>query len=206
MLRLVLADDHSLVLEGLKALLETEPGMEVVALCVDGTEALEAVENHCPDVVVMDASMPGCSGVEAAAIMRERESSVPVMILAATLDDATLVRCLELGVEGLILKESAGAVLTEAILAVGGGERWIPTRLAKRGLDLLTRRGESGEQTLTPREREVVRKVVAGCSNRKAAGELGIAVSTVKLHLHHVFRKLGVSSRMELAVLARDWD
>lgn len=204
MLRLVLADDHGVVLEGLRALLDTEPGMEVVALCRDGHEAVDAVEQHAPDVLIMDASMPDCDGVDAAARIKEMDSPVPIIILSATLDDGTLLRCLELGLEGLMLKESAAKTLTEAIRAVAGGERWIPAKLSERGLDLLTREREGNGAELTPRELEVVEKVVTGRSNRRAAKELGITEGTVKLHLHHVFRKLEVSSRMELAVVARE--
>lgn len=204
MLRLVLADDHGMVLEGLRALLDTEPGMEVVALCRDGHEAVDAVAQHEPDVLIMDAAMPDCDGVDAAARLKEMERPVPIIILSATLDDGTLLRCLELGLEGLMLKESAAKTLTEAIRAVAGGERWIPSKLSERGLDLLTREKEGSDADLTPREREVVAKVVAGRSNRRAAKELGITEGTVKLHLHHVFRKLEVSSRLELAVVARD--
>lgn len=202
-LRLVLADDHTVVLEGLHALLSLEEDMEVVALCTDGVEAVEAVQEHRPDVLVMDATMPRFSGVDALERLREDGEEVPVIILSATLDDSMLLRCVELGVEGLVLKESAAAGLVSAIRKVAAGERAIPPLLSQRVLDLLA--PENGEEpVLTPREREIVVKVAEGSSNKRAAFELGIAEGTVKLHLHNAFKKLGVANRVQLSLLARE--
>ncbi|MDP2956239.1 MAG: response regulator transcription factor [Longimicrobiales bacterium] len=203
-IRLVLADDHSMVLQGLRALLSLEPDLEVVALCTDGREALEAASLHRPDVLVMDVAMPRCGGLEARARLREQGLSVATVMLSATMDDATLGRCMELGVEGLVLKESAASSLVDAIRAVARGERWIPPLLSGRALDLMARKAEEAKEGLTPREMEIVLLVAAGKSNKRAALELGIAESTVKLHLHNAFTKLGVASRVQLSLLARE--
>lgn len=203
-IRLVLADDHTVVLQGLRALLALEPDIDVAALCTDGEEAVEAVVLHRPDVLVMDASMPRCSGLEARERLRQRGLYVPTVILSATMDDATLMRCLELAVEGIVLKESAASVLVEAIRAAARRERWIPPTLGERALDLMARRSAGAAEALTPREMDIVLQVAAGKSNKRVASDLGIAESTVKLHLHSAFTKLGVANRVQLSLLARE--
>lgn len=203
-LRLVLADDHTVVLQGLKALLSMEPGMEVVALCTDGHEAVEAVVRDRPDVLVMDASMPGLGGPEAVERLKALGQSVPTVILSATLDDSTLVRCLALGVQGLVLKESAAAGLVDAIHAVARGEQWIPPLLNRRAIEVLSHRPDADEASLTPREREIVLLVAEGHSNKRVAADLDIAEGTVKLHLHKAYKKLGVTNRVQLSLLARE--
>ncbi len=203
-LRLVLADDHSVVLQGLQAFLGLEPGLEVTALCTDGFEVLEAVEMHEPDVLVMDAAMPQCTGLEAHELLRERGIRVPTVILTATLDDATLMRCLRSAVDGIVLKESAATVLVDAVHAVAAGERWIPPALGARAAELLERDEGSTADGLTSREMDVVLEVASGKSNKRVANDLGVAESTVKLHLHNAFTKLGVANRVQLSLLARE--
>jgi DNA-binding NarL/FixJ family response regulator len=204
MLRLVLADDHWVVLQGMRAFLALQPGMEVCALCADGLEAVEAVEQHRPDVLVMDIAMPRCTGMEAHERLRELGVRVPTILLTATLSDDTLLRCLEARVDGIVLKESAAEVLVEAIHAVARGERWVPPALTARALELMARPEPDAEARLTPREQAVAERVAAGASNRRVASDLGIAESTVKLHLHSAFTKLGVTNRTQLSLLARD--
>ena len=202
-LRLVLADDHTVVLQGMKAYLSLESGMEICALCTDGVEAVEAVTQHRPDVVVMDISMPRKSGLDAHEELRGRGLHVPTVLLTATLDDATLLRCLKAGVEGVVLKESAAEVLVDAIRSAAEGRRWIPPMILSRAMELMARPDPDGEE-LTSREMEVVVLVAGGAPNKKVATELSIAESTVKLHLHSAFSKLGVRNRTQLSLLARD--
>lgn len=207
-LRLVLADDHAVVLQGLRALLSLETDLEVVATCVDGREVVEAVQIHGPDVLVMDAVMPGVTGVQALELLDEAELRVPTVILSATLEDPMLLRCMELEVEGLVLKESAADTLVEAIRAASRGERSIPRLLSERAAALIDRRAEMEEAALTPREKEIAGRAAAGLSNKRIAAELGLAEGTVKLHLHSAFKKLGVSNRVQLSLRAREygWD
>lgn len=202
-IRLVVADDHAVVLQGLEALLDLEAGLDVVATCRDGNEVVEAAALHEPDVVVVDAMMPGAGGLEAHLRMREEGLTAPTVVLSATVDDDTLRRCLESGVAGIVLKESAAGDLVGAIRAVHRGERWIPPNLTDRALELMSRRDDSRD-TLTPREREVVLLVARGNSNKAVASELGITRSTVKQHLHNAFGKLDVENRTQLSLLARD--
>jgi len=202
-LRLVIADDHSVVLEGLRALLSLEPDLEVSAVCRDGLEAMEAVDLHSPDVLVMDATMPHCGGLEAHESLRKRGLRVPTIILSATLADETILRCLRSSVNGIVLKESAPSVLIDAVRAVGRGERWIPPELTARAVELMARE-EPDEGSLTPREKEIVVQVAAGNSNKRVAADLGIAESTVKPHLHSAFTKLDINNRVQLSLLARE--
>lgn len=202
--RVVVADDHTVVLQGLSSVLSLESDLEVVAACVDGVEAQEAVRAHRPDVLVMDAGMPGCPGLDAHEKLREDGVRVPTIILTASLTDEILMRCLESSVDGIVLKESAASVLVDAIRTVFRGERWIPPELTARALDLMSDDEADGDSALTPREKEVTLLVAAGDSNKRVAAELGIAVSTVKLHLHSAFSKLDVSNRVQLSLLARE--
>lgn len=201
----VIAEDHTMVLEGLRALLSLEPDLEIVGLCKDGLEAVDAVLSARPDVLVMDWRMPSCDGIEARERLRDLGAQVPTVLLTARMDDATLRRCLALGVEGLLLKEAAGDELVEAIRAVATGERWIADDLTSRALRLFTTDAQPGS-VLSPRELEVVRLVAAGGSNKRVAAELGISVGTVKLHLRSVFSKLAVSNRVQLSLVARERD
>ena len=202
--RLIIADDHTVVIQGLQALLALEPDLEVVATCRDGEEAIQAASEHRPDVLVMDVSMPRCGGIDASQRMREQGLNIPTVVLSATLDDAMLVRCVELGVEGIVLKESAASVLVDAIRAVARGERWIAPVLSARALDLMTRKPAEDATVLTARERDIAVLVAAGKSNKRIAADLGIAESTVKLHLHSAFKKLGVTNRVQLSNHARE--
>lgn len=202
-LRVVLAEDHTMVLEGLRALLAFERDIEIVETCKDGDEAVEAVARHRPDVLVTDAVMPGTDGLESVARLRADGGCPPTVLLAASMDDATLLRAIQLGVEGLVLKESAAAGLVAAIRRVASGERAIPPVLGERALELLSRE-EDSDTVLTPREEEVVRLVAAGESNKRVALQLGLSKGTVKQYLHTAYRKLNVSNRVQLSLVARE--
>jgi len=203
-LRLVIADDHSVVLDGLRAFLALEPDLEVCGFCIDGLEAMEAVDLHRPDVLVMDAGMPRCGGLEAHELLRERGICIPTVILSATLSDATILQCVRSSVEGIVLKESAASVLIDAVRAVARGERWIAPELITRALVLGARQEAEDADVLTPRERDIAVQVAAGKSNKRVAVDLGISESTVKVHLHSAFTKLGVTNRVQLSLLARE--
>lgn len=202
-IRLILADDHSLVLESLRVLLGLEPDLIVTMSCVDGLEVMEAVREDPPDVLVMDMVMPHSDGIETHERLREEGLRVPTVMLAASFDDRTLARCLEASVEGLVLKESAASVLIEAVRAVAAGDRWVPREFTARAAELSAREPVL-DDLLTARELEVVRAVAAGSSNKRVASALGISHRTVKLHLHSAYGKLAVSNRVQLSLVARD--
>ncbi len=206
-MRLVIADDHSIVLDGLQAYLGLESDIEISAVCRDGQEAIEAVKLDCPDVLVMDLNMPRCGGLEAHEHLRAHGVHLPTIIFSATMDDETILRCLRSSVDGIVLKESAASVLIDAVRSVARGERWIPPELTARAADFVARQqaGDDGTETLTAREKDIVLRVASGKPNKQVAADLGIAESTVKLHLHNAFMKLRVSNRTQLSLLVREW-
>ncbi len=204
---LVLADDHPIVLDGLERLFTGQPDLAVVARCVDGTEALRAVREHRPDVLVLDVRMPGLDGF---AILRElQRDGLPtrVVLLSAELDEDQVLEAVRLGVRGVVLKEMAPRMLVECVRKVVAGEQWIERRSLGRALDRMLRR-EAGLREaaalLTAREIEIVRLVAEGLRNQAIAERLHISEGTVKVHLHNIYEKLGVESRVALTVYARE--
>jgi DNA-binding NarL/FixJ family response regulator/signal transduction histidine kinase len=205
--RLVLADDHPIVLDGLERLFDAQEDFAVVARCLDGAETLRAVRQHRPDVVVLDVRMPELDGF---AILRDiQREGLPtrVVLLTAALDEDEVLEAIRLGVRGVVLKEIAPRMLVECVRKVVAGEQWIERRSLARALDTMLRR-EAGLRevtgVLTPREIEIVRLVAGGLRNQAIAEQLHISEGTVKVHLHHIYEKLGVDSRVALTVYARD--
>jgi DNA-binding NarL/FixJ family response regulator len=205
-IRLVLADDHPIVLDGLEQLFDLEEDFRVVARCRDGEEALTALREHQPDILVLDIRMPGRDGLEVLRAIREEQLPSRVVLLTAALQEDQLVEALRLGVGGVVLKEMAPQLLVDAVREIHTGGRWLDKSSVNRALDrLLQRDAESREAApaLTPREREIVRMVTRGLRNRAIAAQLFITEGTVKIHLHNIYQKLDVNGRLELAVYAQ---
>lgn len=201
MIRVVLADDHPIVLDGLEQLFRTETDFEVVARCRDGEEAIAAIERDHPDLVVLDVRMPRVDGLGVLAAVRDRRLATRVLLLAAAIEPAQAVEALRLGARGLVLKEMAPELLVEVARRIHAGGQWFDAALVSRALDEAGSRAAGagpGDGALTPREREIVDMVAEGLRNRAIAQRLGISEGTVKLHLHHVYEKLGVTGRVEL--------
>lgn len=199
-IRVLIADDHAVVLDGLRALLSLEPDVEVIGTCVNGLEVLDVAGTLRPDVLLMDVSMPALGGIETRVRLVEAGVLIPTDLLSASVDDAMLMRCLELGIEGLVLKESATVDLVAAVRTVAAGGRAVADGLSRRAIELLGRPQGTVPPSLTPREHEVATVVATGASNKRVATLLGIAEGTVKLHVHRVFKKLGVANRVELSL------
>lgn len=205
-IRLVLADDHPIVLDGLEQLFRLERDLVVVARCRDGEETLRALRTYRPDVVVLDIRMPECDGLQVLRTLKEEGLPTRVVLLTAALEEDHLVEALQLGVGGIVLKEMAPRLLVDAVREVHAGGRWIDKGSSNRALERLLRRDEESQEvasSLTPRELEIVRMVTRGLRNRSIAEQLFISEGTVKIHLHNIYQKLGVSGRLELAVQAR---
>jgi DNA-binding NarL/FixJ family response regulator len=204
-IRLVIADDHPIVLDGLESVLRLAPDMVVSARCVNGDEALDAVRAHRPDVLVLDIRMSRLDGFQ---VLRELAGdegiATRVIILSAALSDDDVLAALRLGARGILPKEVAAEHVVEAIRSVHGGERWVEPRIAARLLGTAAR-AAPGDATdeLTPREAELVALVASGLRNKEIASALSITEGTVKLHLHRIFRKLKVQSRLQLALYGR---
>jgi two-component system nitrate/nitrite response regulator NarL len=199
--RIVIADDHPVVLKGLEGVLATEPDFQVVAHCADGDQALEAVRAHQPDILVLDLHMPRKNGLQVLRELKADKALTRVVLLAAALDDEELLEAARQGVAGVVLKEMAPRLLVQCLRKVHAGEPWIERTSAARAFEKLLRREASTRDLaglLTPREIEVVKLVVRGLRNQAVAEALVVSEGTVKTHLHSVFEKLGVRSRAEL--------
>ena len=206
MIRLVLADDHPIVLQGLQQLFERHHDFQVVSSCPDGTTALAAVIEHQPDVLVMDLRMPGKNGLDVLRVLSSGRSSCRTILLTAIVRDDEVMEAVKLGVRGIVLKESSPEVLVDCVRRVYRGEQWLERETVTRALQrVLNRDGverDAGE-SLTPREIEIVRMVAQGMRNKVIAERLSISEGTVKVHLHNVYEKLGVDGRLELVLSAQ---
>ena len=205
-IRVVIVDDHPIVLQGLQQLFERQADFEVVSCCPDGTSGLNAVGTYQPDVLVMDLRMPGLSGIDVLRELSVNRSACRSVLLTAIVRDEEVMEAVKLGVWGIVLKESSPDVLVDCVRRVHRGEQWIDrqtvTRAFQRVVDREAAEREAGG-TLTPREIEIVRLVAQGLRNRAIAERLCISEGTVKVHLHNVYEKLGVDGRLELLLSAR---
>ena len=206
-IRIVLADDHPLVREGLRQLLDRERDFAVIGEAPDGREAVALAISLRPDILLVDLAMPRAGGLEALQDLREKKSPVRTIVLTAALRRADIVDALRLGARGVVLKDVPTDVLFTSIRAVVSGRYWL-VRNSFTDLTRALRSLESGTQqtgsmfSLTPRQLEVVSSVVAGLTNKEIAARLAVSEQTVKHHLTQIFDKVGVSSRLELAVFA----
>ena len=205
-IRLILADDHPLVLDGLSRLFEQEPGMKVVARCSDGEAALWAVREHRPDILILDLHMPRLGGMETLRRLAREGLGVRAVLLTADIGEDELLEAVRLGVRGVVLKEMAPELLVRCVKTVHGGGQWLEQQATGRALERLLAR-EAGRiqlKGLTPREIVLVRLANQGLRNKEIAARLVITEGTVKIHLHRVYEKLGVASRVELLNYARE--
>ncbi|MFL6247863.1 MAG: response regulator [Thermoanaerobaculia bacterium] len=206
-IRIVIADDHPFILDGLEQLFRGESDCEIVARCSNGEEALQAVERYRPDVLVLDVRMPRMDGIELLRIIHERELATKVVLLTASLDDARLLEAFRLGASGLVLKESAPRLLAQSVRQVAAGEQSWNGKAIAGALRLVLQREQAvaaASSTLTPREVEVTKMVAAGLRNKEIASRLDITEGTVKFHLHGIYEKLRIDGRYALINYARD--
>jgi DNA-binding NarL/FixJ family response regulator len=205
-IRVILADDHPIVLHGLRQLFESAGGFDVVACCPDGAEAISAVRRGGVDILVLDLRMPGLGGLDVLRVLTSEHQPCRVVLLTATLRDAQVTEVLQLGAKGLVLKESTPETLIDCVRRVHRGEQWVDRAAMTRGLDHAVRTGPGAPTgaTLTPREVEVVKMVAQGMRNREIAEKMSISEGTVKIHLHNTYDKLGVDGRLELLLYAQE--
>jgi DNA-binding NarL/FixJ family response regulator len=206
-IRIVIADDHPIVLGGLAQLLSLEADMTVAARCTTGHEALAAIARHRPDVAVLDLTMPGRSGMDVLRELHATHTPVRVVLLTARIGHEQVLDALKLGVAGIVLKESAPLQILDCIRRVAAGGQWIDQVIGSRTLDHVLRRQSGAMKAaaiLTAREIEVVRMVARGLRNKEIADQLSITEGTVKAHLRTIFEKLDVDSRGKLILYARE--
>jgi DNA-binding NarL/FixJ family response regulator len=200
-IRVLVADDHGVVREGLRTFLLLQEGIEVVGEAADGLEAVAAAQRLAPDVVLMDLVMPGIDGVEAMRRIREHRPGARVIVLTSFTDDDRLLAAVRAGAAGYLLKTAQPQEVVRAIRAAHAGNAVLDPVPAGRLLQALAI-GEHSRQPLTQREREVLELLTRGLANKRIAQELGVSEKTVKAHVGRILAKLGVSDRTQAALYA----
>lgn len=205
--RILIADDHAIFRDGLRRLLESEPEFQVIGEAGDGAEAVANVRALKPDVLLLDLAMPRVPGMEALRELVTSDTETRIILLTAAIEKIQIVEALQIGARGIILKESATQLLLMGIRAVMAGQYWVGREAVKDIVEYL-RSTATGPETparnfgLTKREMEILSTIVAGFTNKEIAKKFNLSEDTVKHHLTNIFDKVGVSSRLELALFA----
>ncbi len=199
--RILIADDHSVVRQGLRMFLGSDPELEIVGEARDGAEAVSLARQLQPDVVLMDLLMPVMDGIAATAAIRREAPDVEVVALTSVLEDAAVIDAMRVGAIGYLLKDTDAHELCRAIKAAAAGQVQLSPQAAERLLREV-RTPEKSEEPLTGRETDVLRLLAQGKSNKEIARALNITEQTVKTHVSHVLNKLGVPSRTQAALYA----
>jgi two-component system response regulator NreC len=200
-IRILICDDHVLFAEGIKAILRTEQGIEVVGEVRDGRQAVEKVKELRPDVVLMDVSMPDLSGFEATRRVHEADPSVKVLMLTMHDEEELVARCLEAGAAGYIIKDAPATQLIYAIETVMKGERYLSPVVLKKvvaGYVKNSKRPQTSYDRLSAREREILKLLAEGLTVKEIATRLNLSVKTVDVHKYNLMRKIDVHDRAEL--------
>jgi len=201
-IRILIVDDHPVVRTGLRGMFETDPGFVVAGEAANGDQAIAQTAAERPDVVLMDLQMPVLDGVEATRRIRQSPGAPPVLVLTTYDSDSQILRAIEAGASGYILKDAPLETLFAAVRSVVGGGSPLDPTVAARLLGRLGGNVGGGQEALTGRELDVVRLVARGSSNREIARDLRISEATVKTHLLHIFEKLGVADRTSAVTTA----
>lgn len=208
-IRILIADDHPIFRHGLKTLLEAEPDLRVIAEAGDGAEAVQLASQLKPDILLLDLAMPRVPGMDALRELSTTDLPVHTILLTVAIEKSQIVEALQLGARGVVLKDAATEFVLKSIRTVMNGHYWVgrePVRNLVQCLhDLMPKPGEEEKSKtygLTPRELEVVSAIVSGCTNKEIALRFSLSEQTVKHHLTSIFDKLGVSTRLELALFA----
>lgn len=202
--KIMITDDHSMIREGLKNLLELEGDIEVIAEAVDGEDCLEKLRHLSPDVLLLDINMPKKNGLDVLQSLKEKRSKLKVLILTVHNEIEYLLKAVEIGVNGYILKDSESSELKKAIFAIMNGENYIQPSLIPLLNSKMIEKNEDEEKIkiLTRRELEVLKLLAIGMYNKEVAEKLHISERTVKNHVSNIFKKLEVTDRTQAAVFA----
>ena len=203
-IRIMITDDHSMIREGLKNLLELEGDIEVVAEAENGIECLDKLDDVNPDVLLLDINMPKMNGLEVLQNLKERKSKVKVLVLTVHNETEYLMKAVDIGINGYVLKDSESSELKKAIFAIAEGENYIQPSLipALNNKMIENNEDELKLDSLTKREVQVLKELAVGKFNRDIAKEMEISERTVKNHISSIFKKLDVTDRTQAAVFA----
>lgn len=209
-IRVVIADDHPIVRDGLRKLLSIEEDIDVVGEAADGQELLDNMESWHPDVILLDLRMPNTDGLTALQMLNSTNNPAKVIILTASEDKNEFVQAMKLGCAGIVLKQTSADLIVKSIRKVNAGEIWLDAHTTAAVMrqfataEAAAAGGLRGRERapLSTREREIVALVAQGYKNKEMAEKMFISEQTVKNHLHNIFDKLGVSDRLELALYA----
>lgn len=208
-IQIVIADDHPIFRDGLRRLLESEPNLKVVGEAADGRQAIDLVQKTNPEILLLDVAMPNLPGLETLRELSEAKAPVKVIILTASIERRQMLIALQLGARGIVLKESATQVLMKSIDTVHAGGYWVGKasvpdlkELVLQDMPSMETQPSGEKWGLTKREMQMVAAIVEGLSNRDMAQKFGVREDTVKHHLTSIFSKLGVGTRLELALFA----
>lgn len=202
-IRVLLAEDHTIVRKGLRSILDAEDSVEVVGEAEDGRAAVEAVEHLRPDVVLMDISMPGLNGLEATRQIKRRAPHIRVLVLTMHTNEKYILQILQAGASGYLVKQAAVEELISAIQAVHRGDAFLSPSISKKVVQRYVQQGqvmaeEDSYELLTPREREVLQLIAEGHTNRDISRVLHISIKTVEVHRANLMKKLDLHSAAEL--------
>jgi DNA-binding NarL/FixJ family response regulator len=206
-IRLVIADDHPVVLNGVGNLIGLEKDFELLATCVGGVETLAAVRRHKPDIVILDIRMPGKDGLAITRELQAEKHPTRIIFYTAEITEDQYLEAVRMGVGGIVLKEMDPQLLMQCVRKVYAGGQWVERRTARLSLDKLLRREAGAREVsalLTPRETSVLKMVALGLHNKQIGEKLFISDGTVKVHLHSVYEKLQIKSRVALLRYAQD--
>jgi len=206
-IRILLADDHTMVRDGLRALLNGQQGVEIVAEAADGRECIQMAEDHSPDVVMMDIAMPKMNGIEATRRILAANPSAGVVILSMHQDESYVLQSLKAGAKGYLLKDSPREDILEAIRSVAGGRPFLSRKVSRllqedHIEELRTRGLDDSFELLTDREREILQLLAEGRANKEVANLLNISPTTVETHRGHILRKLSLHGTADLILYA----
>jgi two-component system response regulator NreC len=206
MIKVVVADDHTILRQGIKALLDNQAGIEVIGEAKDGREALTLIERLQPDVILMDIAMPGLNGLEATRRIKKKFPKIKVLVLTMYTNEEYVFQILQAGANGYLVKETAFQDLISAITAVYRDEAFMSPSISKQVINRYTQRAQKSNDTacdvLTTREREVLQLIAEGSSSKKIAEALFISPKTVETHRTHIMDKLNIHNRTDLVKYA----
>ena len=203
-IRVLVIDDHTLFRRGVVALLSSDAGLAIVGEAADALEGTRLAAATRPDVVLLDLNMPSLSGLEALPAIKEAAPQAAVVMLTVSEDAEDLMACLQAGASGYLLKNIEADFLRAAIRRIARGESVMSEAMTAKLVREVQRPAEPPKPSLSPREQEILALIAKGASNKEAARELGVAESTIKIHVQHILRKLNLSTRVQAAVYATE--